>query len=300
MVKKSVSLSLILSLVLLLGSLIGSNSGFVNAQTYDVITITSDGDVEGTSLIERDGNVYTFIGNIMGTINVEKSGITIDGAGFSLSVGSGIDLRENKKSDLSPAYGNVTVKNVRFCGGSGVCASSNGNIFINNTFEGGEIFLRYNENTGVIIKHNVFINCEYALSVDYASGVNVVENDFINSKIGLHLYGRASFDRNYWSDYKTVYPDAKENGNTGIWDTPYNSSTTASDLSFVDYNPLVNPIKTETQNIINLTKSNSELPITHLIAIAAILAVIAVIAVSCRKKISFNKKEVATNTQKLC
>ncbi len=281
---KSVLLFLILLLVLPSSILIGSNYSLVNAETYETaIIITSEGDIVGTSLIRRDGNFYNFTGDIYGTINVEKSGITIDGTGFSLSGGSGIDLRENKKLDLSPAYGNVTVKNVRFYG-SGIHASSNGNIFINNTFEGGGISLRYNENPEVLIKHNVFINCEYALSVDYASGVTVVENDFINSKIGLHLYGRASFDRNYWSDYKTVYPNAKEIGNIGIWDTPYNSSTTALDFSFVDYNPLVNPINGGAQKISDSTKSDIDFPIPYLIAIVTIIVAIPVTELFLKRK----------------
>jgi hypothetical protein len=243
----------------------------------EIITITSSGDVEGSDLIKRNGDVYTFTGDINVTIKVEKDGIIIDGAGYALSGdGNAINLKESDDyCSLSTGYGNVTVKNVRFSDGTVISASSNGNSFINNTFEGGGIILRYNENPGVLIKHNVFINCEAALSVDYASGVTVVENDFINSKIGIFLYGRASFDRNYWSDYKTVYPNAKEIDNTGVWNIPYNSSTTALDFSFVDYNPLVNPINCETQKSIDSTK-NDAFPITSLLAIVTIITAITV------------------------
>jgi parallel beta-helix repeat protein len=70
---------------------------------YEVLTIyiKSDGSVEGTDLIERNGNVYTFKGDIgvynqtisantyLGGIVVERDNIVIDGAGYKLT-GSGL------------------------------------------------------------------------------------------------------------------------------------------------------------------------------------------------------------------
>jgi parallel beta-helix repeat protein len=69
---------------------------------YKVLTIylRSDGSVEGTDLIERNGNVYTFKGDIgvynqtisantyLGGVVVERDNIVIDGAGYNLT-GSG-------------------------------------------------------------------------------------------------------------------------------------------------------------------------------------------------------------------
>jgi hypothetical protein len=215
----------------------------------------SDGSVEGTDLIQRDGNFYTFTDDIFGTLTVEKDGITIDVVGYAIkgrnevehTIGRwGIVLDLNKKSDgiSTPGYGDIVVKNVRFCDRSRILTSSNSNNFINNTFEGGGIEIKggYGGKENVI-NCNVFIDGRSAIFADY-SGVNVVaENDFINCSISLGLYGGLSFDRNYWSDYTALYPDAKEVGNTGIWDTPYTYSKAAGSggRSFVDYNPLVNP-----------------------------------------------------------
>jgi hypothetical protein len=42
--------------------------------------IRADGTVEGTDKILRDGNLYTFTGNIYGPIVVEKDDVVIDGA----------------------------------------------------------------------------------------------------------------------------------------------------------------------------------------------------------------------------
>jgi len=50
----------------------------------NTIYIRSDGSVEGTDNISRDGNVYTFTGNIFGSIFVEKDDVIIYGADFIL------------------------------------------------------------------------------------------------------------------------------------------------------------------------------------------------------------------------
>ena len=45
--------------------------------------IRSDG-THNASNLHRDGNVYTFIGDIQGTIVIERDGIVLDGAGYTL------------------------------------------------------------------------------------------------------------------------------------------------------------------------------------------------------------------------
>lgn len=250
---KRTGTSLLIFALLFSTVIAGLAVNLTRAQTYSTVTILSDGSVEGTDLIQRNGDVYTFTGDIFGAIKVEKDGITIDGAGYAIKgnrswIGmineNGIDLRKNSSHAIPLAYGNVVVKNVRFCDNNRIFASSYGNSFLNNTFEGGGIEIRGNDGDGIgnLIKYNVFIDGRPSIFADY-SGKNVVtENDFINCRIFLALYGRLDFDRNYWSDYETLYPDAKEIGRTGIWDTPYNyNKTDWSDFPFVDSNPLVHP-----------------------------------------------------------
>jgi len=50
----------------------------------DTIYIKADGSVEGTDKIQRNGNIYTFTGDISDSIIVEKNDIVIDGAGYQL------------------------------------------------------------------------------------------------------------------------------------------------------------------------------------------------------------------------
>ena len=50
-----------------------------------LISITPDGQVEGTSAIQRNGNVYTLTSNLEeGSIVIEASNIVLDGAGFNI------------------------------------------------------------------------------------------------------------------------------------------------------------------------------------------------------------------------
>jgi len=79
----------------------------VKAQDSSVF-IRADGSVEGTDKIQREGNVYSFIDNIRGSIVVEKDNVVVDGAGYALQ-GEGIGEGEGISLD---GRINVTIKNV--------------------------------------------------------------------------------------------------------------------------------------------------------------------------------------------
>jgi parallel beta-helix repeat protein len=88
---------------------------------FGVIRIMPDGTVEGTDKIQRDGNVYTFTGDVNGYLNnsfgdlkgfllVMKDNVVIDGAGHTIQcngTGVGIFLR---------SMHNVTIKNFNLKG----------------------------------------------------------------------------------------------------------------------------------------------------------------------------------------
>ncbi len=73
-----------LFLILLLCSVLVAigNIGIVKAQS--TIYIRADGSVEGTDKIQQNGDIYTLTGNISVEIQVQKSYIVIDGAGYTL------------------------------------------------------------------------------------------------------------------------------------------------------------------------------------------------------------------------
>ena len=114
--KKSASL-LVLLLVLSFVLVAFSEVRMAKATTdLGIIRIMPDGSVEGTDKIQRDGDVYTFTGDVTGDLNNEfgdmegfllvmKDNVVIDGAGHTLQcngTGVGIFLR---------SLHNVTVKN---------------------------------------------------------------------------------------------------------------------------------------------------------------------------------------------
>jgi hypothetical protein len=222
------------------------------AKTYSTITILSDGAVEGTDRIQRNGNVYTFTCDIFGTITVKRANIIIDGAGYALQ-GNG-DMRNSKgiilypfDSDGNNVCNGILVKNVRFYDMfEAIYTSSSNNSFINNSFDGARIhIIGASSNIGNVVKYNIFTNA--GIFVDYWSGTNevITENNFINSHIFVDLAYPPMVDKNYWSSYTTAHPNAKERDNSGIWDTPYNYDVTESShgsTPCIDYNPLVTPV----------------------------------------------------------
>lgn len=119
-----------------------SNMGWAQTpETFGLISINEDGSLDSANLpdlsvipIKRQGEVYTFTGNIKSTgISIWRSGITIDGADFTLQGiygGPGISF--------APSVSGVTVKNLKitnFDTGVSVNAIS-GNFFVGNDVSG--------------------------------------------------------------------------------------------------------------------------------------------------------------------
>jgi hypothetical protein len=229
----------------------------IRAQEPLNLTIKPDGSVEpSTDLLERNGTVYTFRGDVFGTIWVQRDNIIIDGAGHTLQ-GNGVETGQN--TDIGILLGGpdlsrrecqmVLVKNLKISDiprGIYSVGGSN-NSFIGNYFDNSEIEIQGNANTtGNIIKHNTFINA--SISFDYnPNGTDIIEeNNLINSTIWIWLAKAPIVNRNYWSNYTAQNPDAKELDNSGVWDTPYVYRSTGGgshgEDPCIDYHPLVSPI----------------------------------------------------------
>ena len=249
---KKTALTLSLVLIGLLASVLILTST-VKAQEPLNLTVKPDGSIEPiTDLLERNGNVYTFKGDIFGTIWVQTNNIIIDGAGHTLR-GNGINTGQNTEigvllggSDLSRrvCHG-VLVENLKISDiprGIYSVGGSN-NSFIGNYFDNSGIEFQGNANqTGAIVRHNTFVNA--SISFDYnPNGTDcIVENNLIDSRIWIWLAQVPIVDRNYWSNYTVQYPDAKELGNSGVWDTPFVMGSNSRGDLCIDYHPLVNPI----------------------------------------------------------
>jgi len=161
----------------------------VVANAEGTIYIMAEGSVEGTDKIQRVGDVYTFTGNIEGSIFVEKNDIVIDGAGYKLQSSGG-----NVGIDLS-GRNNVTVRNLKiedFLGNCGILLidTINCNIIRNNltdNFKGIEM-------TGISslnrIAENHVQNNSVGMeiySTNPGSGNVISENDVSNNHFGIQV-----------------------------------------------------------------------------------------------------------------
>ncbi|WGM88813.1 MAG: right-handed parallel beta-helix repeat-containing protein [Candidatus Bathyarchaeum tardum] len=240
---KATLLVLLIFCVLLLSI---PNIGLVKAE--GTIYIRSDGAVEGTDKIQRNGEIYVLTGNISAGIQVQKSNIVLDGAGYTVQGNGvenqrGIDLSNDRGSDLSrPKISNVTVKDMRIvnfsCGVAHVNTANNTIIanYIADCFIGINVMGSPND---FLIKNNTFVNNVNPISIAYSGGVQVItENSFIDGNfIIVWLSPEPDVDRNYWSDY-----NGSDENNDGIGDTPYVITTSPEDYGDADNYLLMEPV----------------------------------------------------------
>lgn len=83
------------------------------------ILIKSDGSIEGTDKIQRDGNIYSLSGNIIFNasdfygIKVETDNIVIDGAGYTIQgagIGRGIEIANPYNATIKTSYNVLQLK----------------------------------------------------------------------------------------------------------------------------------------------------------------------------------------------
>ena len=269
-----ISSFLILTLVTIM--LVGhASANFTPVLPSNNIIIDADGRVIGTDKIVHDGDTYTFVGNVSGTKTIQgdsmgnmscalavyRSNIIIDGAGFTLQGNNltGIDISNGvcQKPSEREVW-NVTVKNLRitnchigirceFGGKHSFYGNYISNDFVtqNRTgnFSGESLGIAFWGSSGNNITHCT-IGGSPAIYMHFAvSGNTVTENNIV---FGAHLAlsGDETFDRNYWSDYSTRYPNASEVDSSGVWNMPYSfaDSIGFEKRTFQDNHPLVNPL----------------------------------------------------------
>lgn len=277
MKSKPLALSLALLILTLATAMLvrDVSANFTPVLPSDNIIIETDGTVVGTDKIVRNGEIYTFTGNVSGTKTVQgnihgnmscalavyRSNIIIDGAGFTLQGNgiTGIDISNGvcQKPSEQEVW-NVTIKNLRITNCSiGIRCDFGGN----HTFYGNYIsndFVTQNEtgnlsweSLGIALwgsSGNNITHCTIggspAIYMHFACSGNMVTENNIVFGADLAISGDETFDRNYWSDYLTRYPNASEVDSSGVWDMPYAfaDSTDFENRIFQDNYPLMSPL----------------------------------------------------------
>jgi parallel beta-helix repeat protein len=217
MKRKAFALTLVMALLfsLLFHSMLVQS---VESQSVETIFIRADGSVEGTDKIQRDGDLYILTANLSFGIQVQKSNIVVDGAGYTLQgdgevhgptdiSGMGLEIVECK---------NVTIRNLNieeFTRGIRFTNSLDCNIYKNNLTNNSigiemgypyEFYSNNNTVSGNVIKENgdgirllygssntIYGNIISAnnqgISVWETSENNIVWNNITNNNRGIHF-----------------------------------------------------------------------------------------------------------------
>lgn len=152
----------------------------VLAQENDpnLIYIRVDGDVEGTNLISRDENLYTFTTNITGSIIFEKDHVILDGNGFVLHADSDAFTINGRN--------NITIQNLTVITlGTGIMFNQASDCKVLNVLIKAERAgirarnLTYSQFSNSQIEAKI----EYALSLSFSPNNLIINNNLISNMI---------------------------------------------------------------------------------------------------------------------
>lgn len=183
------NLTSIIALLLILSVMLVSipEIGIVKAES--TIYIRTDGSIEGTDKIQRDGDVYTLTGNINGSIVVEKNNITIDGNGYTLQAGIGTGIYLFGRENV--AVQNTQIKTFGY--GIVLNYSSNNRINGNNIIEnhGNGIYL-YSSNNNRISENNIANNGNGIVLGSHSNNNSISENRVAHNGFGIFLWSSSN------------------------------------------------------------------------------------------------------------
>ncbi len=278
-------------------------------QTGNTYTLTSD--VYGSITVKRNNTVFDgkadtlkgeFSMNNVSNVTLKNLTITDTAVGIELDDSSNVVVTNNTVTDTSVDW--YLLLNGANTGAIEVSGGSS-NVIIGNNLENNYFGLSFSETkNNLIVGNNITdtLNPHYteiitsALSFSGASNNTFYHNNFINNtylvedsgyygdsgetSISVNIWDDGYPDGgNYWSNYKTLYPNASEIGNSGIGDTPYfvkpfdyvepSSVTTSEAKSYwsaldatyennTDHYPLMEPFNTNPPKILLLSPLNQK------------------------------------------
>jgi len=215
------------------------------------IEITEDGDVTGTDKIQRNGNLYTFTENIVGSIVVFRSCIVIDGAGYTLQ-GNG-----TRTGIWFQAENNVEIRNLHirnFTHGIEFTYALSLDGCTDITLSGNTITdNKYGITSWIFSRSNIFLgntiaNNTYGIYLSHSSNNVFRNNQLTNNTYNLWLPCEASVQMtSYFND---IDDSNTINGKPIIYWVSEQDKTVPSDAGYVALVNCTN-ITVQNQNISN-------------------------------------------------
>jgi len=235
--------------------------GVVKAE--GTIYIRTDGSVEGTDSILHDGNVYTFTGNINGSVVVERDNVVVDGAGFLLQGTDwdciGVDLSSRK---------NVTVKNIEIkgCGydirvfdSSNCSISDNTHVIIHAYYPNG-VFLNKSSNNIISGNHGLtkLVESDNNILLSNSAGIKLSRssnNTLSGNKNSIEL--SESSNNSISENNSSIKFYTQSNGNIVFENTGFIGLWESSNNSIIGNNGAILIIESNNNTVIqNTVKDN--------------------------------------------
>jgi len=146
----------------------------VESQSFETIFIKADGSVEGADTIQRDGDIYAFTSNIVGSIIIEGSNVVLDGARFTI------------QGEITINGNNVEIKNLKITASDiAIEIYGSGCRILNNEVQAEYIGIRIwkDSNNNVISGNKIDVKIQTGIAFSTSSNNTVTENTFGTSTI---------------------------------------------------------------------------------------------------------------------
>ena len=165
------------------------------------IEINANGEISGTDKIQRNANIYTFTGDIVGSIIILCNGIVFDGAGYTL-LGNG-----NRTGIWLQAITGVTIKNlhirnfthgIEFTYGMSTEGCSDitlsGNTITNN--EHGITVWLFSSNNQFL--DNIIANNTFGITLNHSPNNFFRNNQLVNNKYNFRVSSETGVQMTYF------------------------------------------------------------------------------------------------------
>lgn len=195
------------------------------------IHIRADGSIDPpTAPIQRDGDGYTFTGNIYDSIVVERSNIIVDGDGYTLEgprTGIGFRLDGNAVTIKNTIIKEFDVPGAGFAAAIYSFDTSN-NIITGNTIIDNKWGINLEWVDGYLIDGNTLANHNQAAIYMTDSENNVISNNLIEKNARAITLGGSS-NKIYHNDFiDNTNPGFILGENNNVWDDGYPSGSLLS------------------------------------------------------------------------